>query len=83
MIARAATWRRSGPSMVANVSPGTPATAKSPRDPLRVEDRELEHGVHAHRPADQHAPVDAEVVHDGQGVLDELDADPLEVGGLV
>ena len=72
MSARATTrGRRSGPSMVANVSPGTPATANRPRHPLRVAEGQLEHGVDAHRPAHQHGPVDAEVVHDRERVLDE------------
>ena len=76
--ARAAMWgSRSGPSMVANVSPGTPATANSPRDSLGVPHGELEHRVHAHRPAHEHRPVDAVVVHHRQRILDELlDPDP-------
>ena len=85
VIARAATCgRRSGPSMVANVSPGTPATANSPetRSGWRTASSNM-----VFTPIDQPTstrPVDAEVVHDGQGVLDELlDADPLGVGGPV
>ena len=67
MSARAAACgSRSGPSMVANVSPGTPATANSPvtRSGLRTASSNM-----VFTPIDQpmqHGPVDAVVVHDRQ-----------------
>ena len=61
--------------------PGDPGDREQPGDPFRVGQGQLEHRVHADRPAHEHGAVDPEVVHHREPVLDELrDAHVLGVG---